>query len=147
MQNEVSIPEAIQLSGLSKATFYRKFLTSGKLSTKEKSNGKKFVDLAELLRVIPEVGTSRLETKPREEMDGKNYHFIQELNSKIAVLSIELKGQQEQNQILKDQIVDLKEQLRKAEDREAYLQRIVEQQHPPEQKKIGWWGRFVGRKD
>lgn len=51
----VSISEAIALSGVSRATFYRNFLNKGLISATKDSSGKKKIDTSELLRVFPEI--------------------------------------------------------------------------------------------
>lgn len=48
----VSITEAIRLSGVSRATFYKKYLKEGKISTSGDAKGRKRIDTAELIRVF-----------------------------------------------------------------------------------------------
>ena len=48
----ISISEAIKLSGVSRGTFYRKYLNEGLISTTQDVTGKKQIDTSELLRVF-----------------------------------------------------------------------------------------------
>ncbi|MGB1011896.1 MAG: hypothetical protein ACPGVP_19440 [Thiolinea sp.] len=48
----VSISEAIKLSGVSRGTFYRKYLNAGLISATQDHAGKKQIETSELLRVF-----------------------------------------------------------------------------------------------
>ena len=52
---KVSITEAIKLSGVSRSSFYGKYLKQGKISVTNGVDGKKEVDTSELLRVFGEL--------------------------------------------------------------------------------------------
>ena len=51
----VSITQAAKLSGISRATFYRKYINTGVLSVATDANGHKQIDMSELLRVFPDL--------------------------------------------------------------------------------------------
>lgn len=51
----VSITQAAKLSGISRATFYRKYINTGVLSVATDANGHKQIDTSELLRVFPDL--------------------------------------------------------------------------------------------
>lgn len=138
MVNELSVSEAIQLSGISRATFYRKFITTGKISIKEKSGGKKYIEFGELLRVCPEAGTNPTETHEQDKKNTLSNDYTRDLLSKNQLLELELK-------LTKELLTEIREQLRKSDIREADLKlQLAKVQPTPLQ--IGWIGRLMLKK-
>lgn len=110
----VSISEAIELSGVSRATFYRNFLNKGLLSTTKDSADKKKIDTSELLRVFPDI------TLDNDTVSGKQNGRIEEdLTEKKTPASIsELDS-------LRQQLQESKARELKLEKREAWYQQQV----------------------
>lgn len=102
---KVNISEAIQLSKVSRQTFYSKYLNPGKIATELDHQGKKCIDTAELLRVF---GSIDLDTV-----------------DKAGVVKI---GQVQtvQNSSQSAEITLLREQLHAAQDRERWYQGQLE---------------------
>lgn len=131
---KLSITEAIQHSGISRTQFYAKYIKQGLISVSE-SNGKKFIDSSEVLRVFGEL-------KPVQVAD--------------------IPKQSDQDNIIQDGelIKLLREQLEKAEQREQMAisreQKLIEQNNtlilrlaaPAEPvKRESWFTRFWNGKD
>lgn len=113
----VSISEAIALSGVSRATFYRNFLNKGLISTTKDSAEKKKIDTSELLRVFPEINLDS------NTVSGKQSGLIEDnpiRDEKSASIS-ELDS-------LRQQLQESKDRELKLEKREAwYHQQIAEE--------------------
>ncbi len=63
----VSITQAAKLSGISRATFYRKYINAGVLSVATDTNGHKQIDTSELLRVFPNLKLTDGDTQAIEK--------------------------------------------------------------------------------
>lgn len=101
----VSISEAINLSGISRGTFYRKYLNAGLISTTQDSDGKKQIDTSELLRVFPDMS-----------MDSGTVQPVQDGQSEISSLEL---------QVLRQQLEEAKQRELKSEEREKYYQQLI----------------------
>ena len=129
----LTISEAIRLSKVSRATFYRNYLATGKISFKVGTDKKKYIELAELLRVCPDITMDKEDTSAAVLSDNLR---LSELNAKIERLELELR-------LTREQLMDARDQIRKADDREVDLRNLLVQAKGFEQKKIGWWGRLT----
>ena len=132
----LSITECIQLSMVSRATFYRKYIDTGKISFKTDNSGKKYIEGVELLRAIPDITLSHEETPEPVSVDTVRYA---ESLAKIDLLGLELK-------LVREQLTDARQQIQDGKEREADLKTLLAQARPPEQKQISWWGRLTGKK-
>jgi hypothetical protein len=56
----LKVTQAYQLMGIPRATFYRKYIDTGKISISSESDQKKYIDFSELYRVFGERATQSL---------------------------------------------------------------------------------------
>ena len=118
----VSISEAIRLSGIGRTTFYSKYINQGLISVTEQQ-GKKVIDTSELIRVFGEL-------KPVQPED--NAHNP-ELNTPAQP-----NEQSELVKTLREQIADLKS------EREFYQKQLVDvtnRLEAPNSNPISRWWR------
>ena len=138
---KVNISEAIQLSRLSRQTFYSKYLNPGKISVELDPQGRKCIDTAELIRVF---GSIDLDIVDKSKIDDFRLGQIGQGGAKDAEIAL-----------LREQLRLAMERERAAEERERWYQSQVEAltgaikllEHKPEeqQPKRGFWSRFFGR--
>lgn len=117
----VSITEAIRLSGVSRATFYNKYLKQDQITVSRNEKGKKCIDTAELLRVFGKlVGDEQSIQVDNTKNDQKNTvgHDYTALRQQIEHLEQQLKQEISRGEELKRD----KELLR--EDNNWYQQNI-----------------------
>ena len=62
---KLSISEAIRRSGVSRATFYSKYINTNLISVEKNNRGKKQIDTSELLRVFGELSDTPTEQTPK----------------------------------------------------------------------------------
>lgn len=123
---KVTVTEAARLAGLGRQQLYRGYISTGKISVERSHQGKPQIDTAEILRVFGE-----LKWTP-EATHGENQ--LNDLNSVVKA---------------KDEVIqDLRERLREAGDREAWLRQQLERAQAvltaqSARDKHRWW-RFWG---
>jgi hypothetical protein len=130
---KVNISEAIQLSKVSRQTFYSKYLNPGKIATELDHQGKKCIDTAELIRVF---GSIDLDTVDKTE-DVKTGQVQTGRDSTHDA-----------------EITLLREQLHAAQERERWYQgqlesltgaiKLLDHRPADQQPRRGFWGRIFG---
>lgn len=101
---KVTVTEAARLAGLGRQQLYRGYISAGKISVDRNHQGKPQIDTAEILRVFGELkGTPEATHGESQEHD---------LNSVVQA---------------KDEVIrELRDRLREAGDREAWLRQQLE---------------------
>jgi hypothetical protein len=138
---KVNITEAIKLSGVSRQTFYAKYIDQGRITVETGAKGKKCIDTAELIRAFGTIDLDRLDNADRQDQTGQ-------LDSKTAMLETEVK-------LLREQLNQAQEREQDARKREEWLQGQVDKlaqtvkllEHKPEiqtGKKKGFLARLLG---
>ena len=126
----LTVTEAIRQSGVSRSTFYAKYVKKGIISVNE-SNGSKYVDTSELLRVFGELkGEVKSDSPDRSE-----YY-------KVGQKDIDLAVQAEQIKSLREQLADFKEQLSESKEREhKYFEHLKFLEAPKKNSNpfVRWW--------
>jgi hypothetical protein len=110
----VNISEAIKLSGVSRQTFYSKYIDKGKITVSEDNLGKKCIDTAELLRVFGVMHTDNV------DKTGQDSFRQVEIASNTQLIA----GLEKEVQLLREQMVDKNEQIQEYRQRE---QRLLDQ--------------------
>ena len=121
----LSVSDAIKQSGVARSTFYNKYINKGLISVSV-SDGKKYIDSSELVRVFPEL----------DNRTTKNSQSDTESNSIV----------QPENTLLKMEIKLLREALDKTEQDKQWLKNQnttlllrLEAPAPPVNPLIRWW--------
>lgn len=117
----VSISEAIRLSGVSRATFYNKYLKQGKVTVSRDSKDKKCIDTSEILRVFGKLAGDEQPIQvdsTKEDQENTIGHDYTALRQQIEHLEQQLKQEISRGDELKRD----KELLR--EDNNWYQQNI-----------------------
>jgi hypothetical protein len=130
---QVSITKAAGLAGVSRSTFYRSYINSGKVSVTSDSQGNPVVDTAELLRVFGVLHDTS-ENNDTRDVRGSN----DQSSLAISELESELHRVREILRIRE-------EELRKAEERELWLRDLLaksQSQLQHDAKKTRPWWRF-----
>lgn len=132
----VSISEAIRLSGVSRATFYNKYLKQGQVTVSKDEKGKKCIDTAELLRVFGKLsGDEPLIQVDSTKNDQKNTigHDYTALRQQIEYLEQQLKQEISRGEELKNDKHRLEQQVDKLEVRAEKAEvKLLEHLTPPE---------------
>lgn len=126
---ELNFSQAVDVSGVSESTF-RKYLKTGKLSAKKNMHGRWVFDNSELIRVFGEPKNNKKEPSSDSQKD-------------------------DLIQVLKEQIYELKENTKKALEREEKLMEMLKKEQssryeleqrmlPPAQEKKGLFKRIFG---
>ena len=156
---KLTISEAIRVSGIARATFYRSYVDTGKISVSVGNDKKKYIDSAELLRVFPNADYSQKDNQTDNPpvvqkgiVDGINNsdnYRTTELQRQIDSLELELRLIHERLvdavdtvRYLKQDIDERKETIRQQADTIQSLTNKIETQPP---KQIGWFGKLMGR--
>ena len=118
----VSISEAIKLSGVSRGTFYRKYLNEGVVSVTKSTDGKKQIDTAELLRVFGKLSldTSTDLDNTESVQVGHSGQPVQAdhsvrlelLQTKLAASEAQVKELQSDKQWLQSQVTNLTDSIK-----------------------------------
>jgi hypothetical protein len=131
----VNVSRAIELAGVSRSTFYSSYVKQGRITVSSDVNGKKYIETSELIRVFGQLkgDTSNSST---EQLSEQNW------TPAPNDLLIEI-GQ------LRYEQQHLKEQLREANEREAWYKkqidtltdtmRLLEDQRPRQKPNRRWW--------
>ena len=130
---QVSITKAAGLAGVSRSTFYRSYINTGKVSVTSDRQGNPVVDTAELLRVFGVLHdtSENNDTRDVRGSNDKNSLAISELESELHRV----------REILRIR----EEELRKAEARELWLRDLLaksQSQLQHDAKKSRPWWRF-----
>ena len=130
---QVSITKAAGLAGVSRSTFYRSYINTGKVSVTSDSQGNPVVDTSELLRVFGVLHDTQEEgeTAIVRGADNSNILVIRELESELHRV--------------RDILRLREEELRKADEREAWLRDLLarsQSQLQHDVKKNRPWWRF-----
>jgi hypothetical protein len=121
---EISITEAMKLTGKSRPTLYRHIKT-GKLS--KTSNGG--IDTSELRRVYGEFGT--IETGVETKGVSKSIKIDTKSISQIEKDETEIQHLKEQLEMLKTQLSKTEYQLERSQQKEDKLLQLIENRLPP----------------
>ena len=128
---QVSITKAAGLAGVSRSTFYRSYINTGKVSVGSDHQGNPVVDTSELLRVFGVLHdtTENQDTKGVREANDPNILVISELESELHRV--------------RDILRIREEELHKAEEREQWLRDLLarsqNQLRLDEKKNRPWW--------
>ena len=130
---QVSITKAAGLAGVSRSTFYRSYINTGKVSVTSDRQGNPVVDTAELLRVFGVLHdtSENNDTRDVRGSNDKNSLAVSELESELHRV----------REILRIR----EEELRKAEERELWLRDLLaksQSQLQHDAKKTRPWWRF-----
>ncbi len=106
----VSISEAIRMVRISRSHFYSKYVNTGIISILTE-NGKKHIDVSELIRVF---GNIQLEDNKKEQQRTSEDNL--KTPEKDTVITI-----------LEQQLAEFKNREREAKDREAWLQKQIDE--------------------
>lgn len=121
----LSISEAIRRSGVSRATFYNKYINAEKnpISVSKDENGKKYIDSSELLRVFGKLSdkqSAKQLVKPDPKPEGIPENSSDSLHVQVARLEVE-------NKMLREKLDDQDKHYGK---QIALLEYVVENQRP-----------------
>lgn len=110
----VSISKAAKLAGISRSAFYKTYIEQGKITVSSDTNGKKYIDTSEILRVFGKLEGDIQDTpESRTETGHRTVHSVE---------------------------VDmLKNQLLEAQRRELESNRKVQQQEQDFAKREAWY--------
>ena len=128
---QVSITKAAGLAGISRSTFYRSYINTGKVSVGSDQQGNPVVDTSELLRVFGVLHdtTEDQDTKGVRDANDPNILVISELESELHRV--------------RDILRIREEELHKAEEREQWLRDLLarsqNQLRLDEKKNRPWW--------
>lgn len=114
----VSISKAIKLAGVSRSTFYSSYINKGRVTVSSDTNGKKYIDTSELIRVFGELQKDQPDT-----LDSSPEHLTEQVRTpqktELNELSIEVEK-------LRFESEQLKEQLSEAREREAWYKKQID---------------------
>jgi hypothetical protein len=133
---KVNISEAIQLSKVSRQTFYSKYLNPGKIATELDHQGKKCIDTAELLRVF---GSIDLDTVDKTEtIKDRQVQTVRDSShdAEIALLREQLGAAQERERWYQGQLESLTGAIKLLEHRVGDPQ--------AQAPRRGFWSRVFG---
>lgn len=121
--SKVSISEAARLAKISRTHFYRRYIQEGLVSVSIDDNGKRYIDVSELLRVF-----KSLQMDVTYVSDG-NTNLLQKDSYVETLLMEKIKG-------LEALLKAREEELDGYREREKSIYRLLE--HKPSKKKR-WW--------
>ena len=99
----LSVSEAIKQSGVARSTFYSKYINKGLISVSV-SDGKKYIDSSELVRVFPELDNRTTKNSPSDTESNSIVHPENTLlKMEIKLLREVLDKTEQDKQWLKDQ--------------------------------------------
>lgn len=130
--SKVSITKAAKLAGISRTTFYEKYIKKGKISISQDSKGQKEVDVSEILRVF---GTLQDDTKKSAEPNTKIEQVLQ--SEQVSILQERLKGAEA---LLRER----EQELQEYREREKHYRTLLLGVDKTKVKKRFWW---FGKKD
>lgn len=145
----VSISEAIKLSGVSRGTFYRKYLNEGVVSVTKSTDGKKQIDTAELLRVFGKLsmdaGTGLDNTKSVQPghsgQHGQPDHSaeLEQLRKQLQEVKENQRRLKESEQRLKDEFLDRESWYRQQIEKQDDKIKLLEHHHLEQLSRSHWW--------
>ena len=99
----LSVSEAIKQSGVARSTFYSRYINKGLISVSV-SDGKKYIDSSELVRVFPELDNRTTKNSPSDTESNSIVHPENTLlKMEIKLLREVLDKTEQDKQWLKDQ--------------------------------------------
>ena len=99
----LSVSDAIKQSGVARSTFYSKYINKGLISVSV-SDGKKYIDSSELVRVFPELDNRTTKNSPSDTESNSIVHPENTLlKMEIKLLREVLDKTEQDKQWLKDQ--------------------------------------------
>ena len=103
----LSVSDAIKQSGVARSTFYSKYINKGLISVSV-SDGKKYIDSSELVRVFPELDNRTTKNSPSDTESNSIVHPENTLlKMEIKLLREVLDKTEQDKQWLKDQNTNL----------------------------------------
>lgn len=138
----VSISEAIKLSGVSRGTFYRKYLNEGVVSVTKSTDGKKQIDTAELLRVFGQLSAGN-DTKPDNTKNIQSGQYGQhgqaDHSAELEQLRKQLQEVKENEQRLRDEFLDRENWYRQQIEKQDDKIKLLEHHHLEQLSQSKWW--------
>ena len=127
---KLTITEAIRRSGIGRTHFYNHYIKKGLISVSE-SNGKKFIDSSEVMRVFG-------------ELKGEHPQPVQErtISNAGVQLEIDLAVKSEQIKHLREQLAEAKEREQQYIERETFHREQIKLLEAPKKKSnpfSRWW--------
>jgi hypothetical protein len=118
IKTSVSVSEAARLAGIARSSLYKAWIDKGRLSVTKDVRGRPCVDMAELLRVFPDLRLS--DSKSSLSGDSKEHHVTtsivrsdsEVLLAEIASLKDQLKLQAQLLEAKDQNLLDLRQSLR-----------------------------------
>lgn len=107
----VTISEAIRLSGVSRSTFYTSYINKGRITVSSDRDGKKCIDTSELLRVFGEL--KRPSEKTQQNSTSEQHRTTDKNSFKLT---------QKENLQLKQQLEEARRREQEFSDRELWYQ-------------------------
>lgn len=112
IKTRLRIAECVRLSGVSKTTFYKKYIGNGLIAVSKDSKGHKYIDRSEFIRVFPDAFEQSEKDKPlRTKSDDSE--LIELLKSQINQLNSQLNDEKQRNHELTLKLLDAPVQQRK----------------------------------
>lgn len=137
--SKVSISEAIRLSGVSRSQFYTKYINKGIISVTI-DNGKKLIDMAELIRVFGNIQLSDSTNEQVRTID--NTEKQTDKDKIIELLEHQLVEARAREQEAKDREISLRKE---TQEREDWLKSQLEKAtHLLENKTVKPRKKFLG---
>lgn len=111
IKSKLRIAECIKLAGISKTTFYKKYIHGGLISVSKDEHGNKFIDRSELLRIFPHAGEGAISDKGKRTKNEES-ELIAMLKQRVDELNTQLTEEKERNHELTLKLLDAPAQQR-----------------------------------
>lgn len=105
------ITECVRLSGVSKTTFYKKYINDGIITVSKDSKGHKYIDRAEFLRVFPEA-MDRCDSDKTLQPKSDESELLTHLKKQLDELNRQLDEEKKRNHELTLKLIDAPAQQR-----------------------------------
>ena len=107
----LSVSEAIRQSGVSRSSFYAKFVNTGKISVSVDEHEKKFIDSSEVLRVFGTLKGKQSEDNPNTVNENSLGVTEDAKDAQIKLLQQQLAKSEERETFYQEQLVSLTNRL------------------------------------
>lgn len=111
IKSKLRIAECIKLTGISKTTFYKKYIHGGLISVSKDEHGNKYIARAELFRVFPNAGEGAISDKSKRTKNDEN-ELIAMLKQRVDELNSQLNEEKQRNHELTMKLLDAPAQQR-----------------------------------
>lgn len=140
---KVSISEAAKLAGIARSNLYKNYIEAGKISISIDNDGKKKIDISEILRVFGSLKTNDVKCISEDNQDTQKDRVGHHQNELKSLFQDLLKEKDARISLLEKELQDAKQREFRLQEQLTINIKLIEHMKPKDDHpKRKWWHFF-----